>query len=258
MISKSRTLLAAYLAPVLLCLATGPAMAEKNQRSGSELEGTWFVLIHYKDETTTHPERERWLDRVWTFAMSGTRLKWTEYPIVVIQDQSGRFEPTATNPRSRVLESWEPNSAQFEEISSGPRVNSRGSKTKTLKGSDTRGWKTLGRRAQVASASVVGYQETWSIEVQNGKRIFSFAETIGTTALASEGGLTQYTELAASPDGNKIQGTYVRDGVRHGAFRMIRTAPIRGLVTSEETDETVNERHIRKNMKEIIRAYGDE
>lgn len=256
MTSTRHTSAALLLSLLLASCVSLPALAANEKTS--ELAGTWFVLIHYTDESTAHPERERWLDRVWTFEVSGTRLKWTDYPIVVIQDASGRFEATAGNPRSRVLASWEPNQTQLEEIMGGPRVNSRGSKTKTLKGSDARGWKTVGRGAYVASASVVGYHETWSVERKDGNRVFSFADTLGSMPSASEDGLTRYTELSKSPDGSEIRGSYVRDGIRRGSFRMFRTPPIRGLITSEDTEETVNERHIRKNLPRILKAYGEE
>ena len=62
--------------------------------------------------------------------MKGSRLRWTEYPMVIFGDGTGRFESLGTNRASRVLQHWEPNKAQRAEIASGLQVNSRGSKSK--------------------------------------------------------------------------------------------------------------------------------
>ena len=117
---------------VALALVTGfaaPAPAV-------ELAGTWYVLIHYKDDNAGNPEAERWDDRVWVFEKQGTNLRWTEYPIAVFDDESGRFERRDSGQYARILGSWEPSEGQLADIRDGLQVNSRGSKTKTLRGSD--------------------------------------------------------------------------------------------------------------------------
>ena len=87
---------------VTLCLLlAGGASAE-----GVDLLGTWYVLVHYKDDNAPNPEQERWEDRVWVFEKKGRRLKWTEYPIVVFEDDSGRFERRGTGQYARILHSW--------------------------------------------------------------------------------------------------------------------------------------------------------
>ena len=61
----------------------------------------------------------------------------------VFDDESGRFERRGSGQYARVLRYWEPSEAQLAEIGGGLEVNSRGSKTKTLRGSGRAGW-TLG------------------------------------------------------------------------------------------------------------------
>ena len=109
-----------------------------------DLIGSWFVLIHYRDSATANPDSDRWKDRVWTFEMKGSRLHWTDHPIVVFGDTSGRFEARGGNRRARVLAAWQPNEAQRQEIQAGLRVNSRGAKTKSLRGSFESGWESVG------------------------------------------------------------------------------------------------------------------
>ena len=162
-----------FIAVVMAGLFALPAAAADRT---STLEGTWFVLVHYRDVQTANYESDRWLDRVWTFEMRGSRLHWVDYPIVFFESQAGRFESYKGNPRSRVLDKWEPNAQQQKEIDAGPRVNTRGSKSKSLRGSDTRGWKTTGR-SRVSGANVVGYHEDWSITPKDAGFHFAFSAT---------------------------------------------------------------------------------
>ena len=57
-----------------------------------ELEGTWYVLVHYRDTSSANPGAVRWEDRVWHFQRDGARLLWTDYELVSFVDSRGRFE----------------------------------------------------------------------------------------------------------------------------------------------------------------------
>jgi hypothetical protein len=203
-----------------------------------DLEDTWFVLIHYRDDATANPDSDRWADLVWTFKHKGTRLEWAEYPLVVFEDTSGRFEPIAGNPRSRVLAKWEPNEAQSSTIRGGPRVNERGAKVKTLKGSNARGWKSSSRMT-TTSAMVVGYHENLTIETKSGKPVFIRQDILGNAHKISGEGMTRYETTKVLHGGRTLEGLYLRDEHRQGTFRMWRTAPVRGLL---EKKGTPNER----------------
>ncbi|MDX1650063.1 MAG: hypothetical protein R3263_09445, partial [Myxococcota bacterium] len=109
-------------------LAVGVALVAAAPAATLELEGTWYVLVHYQDDATSHPDRERWEDRLWVFERDGDRLSWVDYPIVVFQDETGRFEALGTSRQRRVLHYWEPNEAQLAEITEGLEYNSRGSR----------------------------------------------------------------------------------------------------------------------------------
>ncbi len=203
-----------------------------------DLRGTWFLLIHYSDPESANPEATRWRDLVWSFSLKGSRLQWQEYPIVYFEDSSGRFEALGDNPRSRILSGWEPNAKQMETIMNGPRVNSRGAKTKTLKGSNSEGWRSSRRRAQT-SASVLGYHESLSIEKLEGQPIFERRDIVGNALSQSAEGLTRFEVTEILEAGKTLIGRYERDGRHRGVFRMWRTPPARGL---EKKDRTPNER----------------
>jgi hypothetical protein len=237
---------------LLTCVGLlGLALASSSQAEDVPLEGSWFVVAHFTDESTANPEATRWVDEVWIFEKKGSRLQWTKYPLVVFDNTQGRFESRGRNPRSRVLAGWEPNEAQLAQIEKGPRVNSRGSKTKTLKQAKENGWKSSSR-TQMRSLSVVGYQQNWEIQYVDGMPLFSREDTMGNAGTGTaEGGVTfQVTALGARPS-----GVYQRDGTQRGTFFMLRTPPPRGL---EKKEGSVNERSNKRRMERELERWNAE
>lgn len=226
--SRSQAGLAALSVGLLL---GGPVAGPPAARAGdtSELEGTWYVLIHYKNELTANPDRDRWLDLVWVFTARASRLQWTEYPIVTVADPTGRFEG-----RHRVLAAWEPNDAQWQSISAGPRVNERGSVSKKLRGSDPEGWSSSSRR-RAQSFGTIGYEKAWSVEGLPDAPAFLQSDTLSGGGEIEDGGQTRY--LVSQKEDGTWRGSYERDGVRHGTFRMVRVASTRGLESEEDEQQ---------------------
>jgi murein DD-endopeptidase MepM/ murein hydrolase activator NlpD len=192
-----------------------------------DLVGSWYVLVHYKDENATNADQERWDDRVWVFERKARRLRWVEYPIVVFEDEGGRFERRHTGQYARILHYWEPNAAQRANIAAGLKVNSRGSKNKSLRGSDAKGWAS-GRRGSAASASVVTYEEVWTIDGMPDLPVFRRADFMGGGRTDTMEGLTEYATTKREGD-DWLEGTFVRDGSRRGTFRMMRAGAVGGL-----------------------------
>lgn len=237
---------AALLALAALAAALGPMRSARAE--AVDLLGTWYVLVHYKDTSTANPDADRWLDLVWVLAMKGSRLEWREYPIVVFEDATGRFEAIPGNPKARALRAWEPNAAQLAEIAAGPRVNDRGARTKTLRGSAERGWTSPNRMASGAGMNVMGYQEVLTIERPSTLPRFVRADVLGNEHAQGDGGQIVYETLEARDGGDTLIGRYQRDDHRSGVFRAWRTAAPRGL---PEKEGTPNER-----FTEQMRAAG--
>lgn len=198
-------------------LATAPARAED---AVSALEGTWYVLVHYRDSATANPEAERWLDLVWDFESSGSRLRWTEYPIVVFDDPAGRWEQRGGH-TARTLRAWEPSEAQWQAVAEGPRVNERGSISKTLRGSDREGW-TTGRRRATQSSRVIGYEKSWQIEGLPEGPVFTQDDILGSATTEHAEGRTRFAVTEVFDD-SAMSGTFERDDSRTGTFRMVRS-----------------------------------
>jgi hypothetical protein len=212
-------LLLGVLALLVVTTAVTPAEA-------IDLIGTWHVLIHYKDSVTENPERERWEDRVWVFEQEGSRLRWTDYPIVVFGDQTGRFEHLGGNRASRALHFWEPNAAQLAQIQEGLEINSRGSRSKTLRGSDAAGWSSGKKKSGYQSARFITFQEIWQITGMPDRPTFIRDDVLGSAATEDVEGRTTWEGETVEPGGDVIRGRYDRDGTRIGTFRITRSGEV--------------------------------
>jgi hypothetical protein len=230
----------AHLIAAALLLLVAPAAGAQ-----VDLEGTWHVLVHYTDDSTTHPDQQRWLDRVWAFERKGSRLEWVEYPIAVFDDETGRFERRATGQYARTLGAWEPTPDQLENIRDGVRVNTRGMKRKSLRGSDAGGWHTVSR-ARAGSASVITYQENWSIEGMPKLPAFVQQDVLGSLRSDTLEGETRYETTSVEEGGELLLGSYERDGTRHGSFQMRRAGPVGAL--EEKTQEEIQAQAFRRGM----------
>lgn len=203
---------------VLVALGA-PALAQ-----AVDLDGYWYVLVHYQDKETNKPEAWRWEDRVWHFHKNGDLLEWTEWPIVSLQDEAGRFENLSGNRAARVVGAWEPNAEQLADIKDGLAANSRGEKTKTLRATGS-GWES-GGGASADSAMVITYRETWSISGSPDAPVFTREDSMGSASSESMDGRTQYRTEAVRDGGEELAGSFDRDGSRSGRFRMIRSGEV--------------------------------
>jgi len=201
-----------------LLLAAAPAGA-------ADLIGSWHVLVHYRDANSGKPEQVRWQDRVWVFERKGSRLRWTEYPIVVFGNDSGRFERRQSGQYARVLGAWEPSDAQLANIAAGLKINSRGAKKKSLRGSDAGGWASTAR-AQAASASVITYQENWSIQGAEALPVFEQQDVMSSARTETLEGVTRFETTAVEAGGDVLVGRFQRDGTREGTFTMRRSGAV--------------------------------
>jgi hypothetical protein len=221
---------------LLGCLLLATSLGASSSRAQVDLEGTWYVLIHYQDSLTPNPEAWRWEDRVWVFESQGGRLEWTEYPIVVFDNESGRFEQGGTNRMSRVVAAWQPDPGQLEDIRDGLKVNSRGSKKKTLRSDDGgQSWRSSGSAA-AASASFITYTENWSIEGLPQLPTFARDDVLGSATSDSLEGRTEYRSEEVLEDGELLVGSFVRDENRRGSFKMMRSGAPSGVGSRSQAE----------------------
>jgi len=235
---------AAGLALFALVTATPSRAAEPTL----DLTGTWHVLIHYRDDTAHDPKQVRWDDRLWIFQRDANGLEWTEYPIVVFEDETGRFEKLGTNRAQRVVGAWEPSPVQLAQIQSGLEYNSRGTKTKKLRGSDAGGWSSGARGSWSGAANVITYSETWSIQGLPTKPVFTRDDILGSASTENVEGRTQYLTESVEAGGDLLHGTFERDGTRHGTFTMRRSGSVKITEGSGKSQSQRNTEVFFKNF----------
>jgi hypothetical protein len=242
---KRSLLLSARLSLLPILLLIGPAAPA----AAVDLTGTWHVLVHYKDSQAHNADAERWEDRVWVFDREGDRLRWRDYPIVVLNDESNRFDRLGTNKASRRLVYWTPTPEQQKELAEGPRVNARGSKSKSLRGSDAAGWKSTS--AQQKSMQFVTYEEHWSIDGLPEKPVFTRTDVLGGGGAEESEGMTRFATSEADGDA-VLRGSYERDGRRKGTFTLTRVGAVRNLEPASDEEQ-------RQRMRDhFIDQYGRE
>jgi hypothetical protein len=257
---------ALYLAAVAVAVGSSIAMGAASARAEVNLNGTWHLLVHYKDDISSNPDKPRWDDRLWSFEPSGSRVRWMEWPIVVFSDDAGRFERRASGQYARVLHYWEPNQGQLGDIRNGLSVNDRGSKTKTLR-KDGDAWRSTGR-ARAASAMAITYQENWIVESASDLPVFIREEILGPAGAESMEGRTEYRTQEIRAGGDVLVGTYERDGTRHGTFRMMRAGARKQLEEKSQKERQqqawrreamssqIVRQEIREGLEKALEARG--
>ena len=188
--------------------------------------GSWHVLVHYRDAGLDDPEQVHWDDRIWVFEREGGRLRWTEFPIVIFRDRSGRFAPAGAGRERRLPGPWQPNQAQAVELRTGLAVAEHGRRSKSLVADGEARFGTRARAAP-ASASSITYTEVWSVDAAGGLPVFRQEDRMGSARTDPVAGLAVWTSERVGEGGEELSGRFERDGIRRGSFRMRRTGPVR-------------------------------
>jgi len=182
--------------------------------------------VHYEEAASSGAESGRWDDRAWVFEREGDRLRWTEYPIVVFDAETGRFENDGTNRASRVLHDWQPDEAQLADIKDGLAVNERGMASASLRRSEE-SWVSAPKQA-IPSASMIRYVESWRVDPAAKGPIFVREEALRSERAEDLDGVTIYTTREVADGGRLLHGDFERDGTQRGTFTMTRAAGVHG------------------------------
>lgn len=202
------------------------ALADAETAAEVDLQGDWYVLIHYRDSAEGGADVQHWDDRIWRFERQGSRLRWTEYPLAIFEDKAGRFESVDEHRMARSQRFWTPSDQQREEIREGLATRSEASRTKSLRGSDSRGYESTGG-LRASSASAIGYSEQWRIDDPKGLPSFTQSASMSSARSDTLEGVTSYRVTKVEEDGALLVGRFQRDEHRSGEFRMLRTGTAR-------------------------------
>jgi hypothetical protein len=204
----------------------GLACSGASLHSGAAFLGAWHVLVHYEDAASAGAERERWEDRAWVFEREADRLRWTEYPIVIFEDETGRFESDGANRASRTRNHWQPDEVQLADIKDGFAVNEQGVASVTLRISEE-SW-VSGPKQAAPSASMILYDEGWRIDPAAEGPVFKREDALRSERAEDLTGVTIYTTRAIADGGRLLRGDFERDGEQRGTFTMTRAAGVHG------------------------------
>jgi len=207
------------------CAAALAFLLAAHSAQAVELEGTWYVLVHYRDATSSNPDALRWEDRIWRFERQGGRLLWTDYELVDFVDARGRFERDR-----RVLGPWEPSRSQRREIERGLFANPRGARVLALEQTESGEWRTRtdsdGLRK---SRTVMSFGLAGSVAGTRDLPVFSIDEMLHSPGSIASLSHTVMTTKTTSATGDRLTGDYTRSGTRTGTFRMLPTSLRRRL-----------------------------
>lgn len=217
--SRVRPILGLSILAVLL--AVGGASGATAFESPEDLLGDWYVLVHYRDSGAEDPQQPLWDDEIWRIAPSGGRLSWTLYPHVALRDDEGRFETLPSGVEARTTVHWSPSPSQLTEIRGALQLDDHESRTKSLRGSSQAGWRSA-EATRAASASMIAYQESWSIRGPAGARELVRQVVFEAARTDRLEGRTVYTIRESRDGGDEFTGDYSRDGREVGEFRMLR------------------------------------
>jgi hypothetical protein len=190
-----------------------------------ELEGTWYLLVHYRDATSADPDAVRWEDRVWDFQREGELLLWTDYEIVNFVDRRGRFDRNR-----RVVGPWEPTRSQRREIERGLFVNPRGARVLALEQTREAVWRTRSDADTLRkSRAPMSFGLAGSVERNREFPVFTIDEMLHRPGSVASLSKTVVTAESASSSGDQLTGSYRRGETRTGSFRMLSTTLRRRL-----------------------------
>ena len=131
-------------------------------------------------------------------------------------------------------------------------MNTRGSKTKSLRGSEAAGWKSANKQQQ--SVAFITYEETWTIDGAADKPIFTRTDVLGGGGADDAEGRTVYKTTAVEEGGKVLKGSFDRDGTRTGTFILTRVGDVKMLSTDGPTP---NEKQAEAARKELQRRIEE-
>ena len=209
---------------VLLILAAWGARSESSPSvvpSIPDLSGQWYVLIHYRDLGGAELGPVLWDDEVWRFAQGPTGIRWTRYPHVAFEDETGRVERLSSGEEGRTTGPWRPNQSQRSEIEAGLELDDFERTEKWLRGSAKGDYRSQAS-PRSASASAVSFVAEWSIASKAEGPIFRRRDRLNSARARSAEGETSFETQWISDRADTMRGVFRRDGRFQGEFWLSR------------------------------------
>jgi hypothetical protein len=183
-----------------------------------DLNGSWYVLIHYKDSQSEDKSITKFKDFVWTIEQTANTLTWEQYPYVIFSEDAEVVRRQAMRGHT----AWEPDEAQWAQLKLAVDVSSRALTRKRMTGSVEKGWKSLAPLGS-GGLNTMSFTRNWDVGFKPDKISIVIVDSLsGATGL---GGIEESTtfEVTQRVSPGELRGTY-EEGTKRGTFRMVRSA----------------------------------
>ncbi len=208
---------------VVAALAASGASAETGDAPATDLtkvdlNGSWYVLIHYKDEQSEDKSITKFKDFVWTIEQTANTLTWEHYPYVLFPEDAELIRRQAMRGHT----AWEPDESQWTHLKSAIDVSSRALTRKRMTGSVAQGWKSLAPLGS-GGLNTMSFSRNWDVGFKPDKVSIVIVDSLsGATGLGGIEEATTY-EIRERTSPGEFRGTY-EEGSKRGTFRMVRSA----------------------------------
>jgi hypothetical protein len=201
-----------------LALAASVARADDADFSKADLNGSWYVLIHYTDAGAENKDAKRFKDFAWTIEQTANTITWEYYPFVFFGEDAELVRRQAMKDATP----WEPSASEWAGVRVALDVSSRAMQRKRMTGSPAEGFKSLAPLGS-GGLNTMSFSRNWDVTFKPDR-----VSIVIVDALSGSGGLEgmeeaityEITERVA-PD--EYRGTYA-EGDKRGTLRMVRSA----------------------------------
>jgi hypothetical protein len=216
--------------PIGLIVLTGcallaaPRLALAEDLSNLDLNGEWYVLIHYKDASSEDKSITKFKDFAWSIRQQPASLELDEYPYVLFDEGSEEIRRADM----RGHKPWQPEGLVLDALREHVDVSTRAMRSKKLDGSTKTGMKSLPPAGSSGGATmnfVRNWDMTWSPTLV---RISIVDSLSGGSAIL--GGMEEASvfEIKERPSADELRGSWSEDD-KSGSLRMIRAKERRVL-----------------------------
>lgn len=207
-----------------LCLSLGLALsapaagAADTDFSKADLNGSWYVLIHYTDAGAENKDAKRFKDFAWTVEQTANTLTWEYYPFVFFGEDSELVRRQAMKEATP----WEPSASEWAAVRQAVDVSSRALQRKRMTGSTEQGFKSLAPLGS-GGLNTMSFSRNWDVTFKPEK-----VSIVIVDSLSGSGGLEGMEEAITYEINERVsadeyRGTYT-EGDKRGTLRMVRSA----------------------------------
>jgi hypothetical protein len=201
-----------------LALVASAARADDADFSKADLNGSWYVLIHYTDAGAENKDAKRFKDFAWTIEQTANTITWEYYPFVFFGEDS---EPVRRQAMKEATP-WEPSASEWAAVRQAVDVSSRALQRKRMTGTAAQGFKSLAPLG-TGGLNTMSFSRNWDVTFKPEKVSIVIVDSLsGSGGLEGMEEATIY-EINERASADEYRGTYT-EGDKRGTLRMVRSA----------------------------------